>query len=254
MELVDTHSHLFALDDSVDEVIDRAYKSQVTKMICVGSSTGITSASEAVEIANSYDNVWASVGIHPHSAQDFEELEALEVYMSNPKVVAIGETGLDFFKNWSPFDAQERLLKNTIAFALNHNKPLIIHCREAKERTLQILQEMKAYKVGGVFHCYVEDAEFAKRLEGIGFKISLTGIITFAKAESLRDAAREIPLSQIMLETDCPYMAPTPFRGKPSEPMHVRQIAEKLAEIKELELEEVATQTTINAINLFGIS
>jgi TatD DNase family protein len=254
MDLIDTHSHLFALDQPVEDVVKRAVSAGVTRMLCVGSSVGVTSAAEAVSIAEAFDNVWATVGIHPHSAGDYEVLDDLEQYMGHPKVVAFGETGLDFFRDWSPFDAQERLFRNSIAFALNHRMPIVIHCRDAKNEALSILKEMKAHEVGGVFHCYVEDAQFAKELEQIGFMVSFTGVLTFANATALREAAKAIPLEQIMLETDCPYMAPVPYRGKPSEPMHVLQIAQKIAQIKEIEVEQVAKQTTQNAVDLFRLT
>ncbi len=253
MYLIDTHSHLFSLNSPTSEVLDRARENNVFSTICIGSSEGVKSAKEAFDISNNFENVFSTVGIHPHSADEFTELNELEKYMSNPKVVGVGECGLDFFRNWSSFDNQKTLFRNSISFSINHNKPIVIHCRDAKEQLLKILKELKAYKVGGVVHCFVEDSEFSKELEQIGFKISLTGIITFSKAEKLREEVKKIPLSQIMLETDCPYMAPTPFRGKPSEPMHVLQIAKKLSEIKDIPIEEIASTTTKNAIKLFNL-
>ena len=190
----------------------------------------------------------------PHDAGSFTELKHLETLAANPRVVAIGETGLDFYRDWAPKENQYRLFENTIAFAKEMRKPLIIHCRDAGEETLMILKKNGAADVGGVFHCYAEDAEFAERLADINFIVSFPGSLTFKNAVRVREAARNIPLERIMLETDAPYMAPEPHRGKPSEPAHVAHIALKLAEIKELPLEEVARVTSANAERLFHIS
>ena len=265
MELVDTHAHLFSLHVPVNEVLKRAYEAGVTRIICIGSAEGLQSAHEAIKFTNYTGNsnldtlttnlptIWATVGIHPHSAGDYQSVLELEHLLENKSVVAVGETGLDFFRDWAPFDKQEELFKNSVSLALNKNLPLVIHSRDAKEKTLSILKDMKAYKVGGVFHCYAYDAEFAKKLLDINFKISFTGALSFANATNLRQAAKEIKLSQIMLETDCPYMAPVPFRGKPSEPMHVLEIAKTISNIKDISLDEVATVTTNNALQLFKI-
>jgi TatD DNase family protein len=222
-------------------------------MICIGASEGVATASQAVELANKYPFVWASVGVHPHSAGQYQSLEEIENLAANERVVAIGETGLDFFRDWAPFENQRTLFRNSISFAKEIKKPLIIHCRDAGEEIFSILKELGAESVGGVFHCYAESAEFAQKLVDINFKISLPGTLTFKRSEKLREEVKKIPLQQIMLETDCPYMAPEPFRGTPSEPMHVYQIALKLAEIKEVTLEEVAKVTTQTAKDLFAI-
>ncbi len=234
----------------LDQVMADAADAGVTRMVCVGAAEGIRSAHAAIELAETHDHVWASVGVHPHDATDFTQISDIEQLAAHPRVVAIGETGLDFFRDWAPFENQRKLFDASIAWAKNCQKPLIIHCRDAHEETLSTLKRLKAEKVGGVFHCYAEDEEFAKQLADINFLVSLTGIITFKNATKLRDAVAKIPLEQIMLETDCPYMAPEPFRGKPSEPAHVRQIAEKVAEVKNLSLEEVA-EVTNNTVNRF---
>lgn len=254
MELIDTHCHLDALEhDSLEIILERAARCSVLRYVCIGASQGIESAKRAVALAESVPAIWCSVGIHPHDAESRDQLEALEAYVTNAKVVAVGETGLDYFRDWSPFEDQRALFRDTIAFAKNARKPLIIHCRDAGEETLQTLIECDAQSVGGVFHCYAQDAEFAKRLRDINFLVSFTGNLTFKKATELRETASKIPIEQILLETDCPYMAPEPFRGKPSEPMHVYQIALKLAELKTLSLEEVAHTTTENAERFFSL-
>lgn len=254
MRLVDTHSHLNTLEhDNLENILNNAERCSVDRIVCIGASKGIDSAKESVALAEAHANIWATVGVHPHDAGEFRNLDELTEYFSHPKVKAIGETGLDFFRDWAPFDAQRELFRHSIEVAKKVGKPLVIHCRDAAAETIETLRSHKADEVGGVFHCYAEDAEFAKQLRELNFLVSFTGNLTFKKAEALRDAAAEIPLEQIMLETDCPFMAPVPFRGKPSEPMHVYQIALRLAEIKGCSLEEVAAQTTKNAETFFGL-
>ena len=252
MDLIDTHCHLTGKDaNHVEMVLANARAVNVTRVICIGASVGITSATEAVALAEKHNNIWATIGIHPHDAGQFRNLDQIAHLASHPRVVAIGETGLDYFRDWSPFPAQKELFANSIALARRVKKPLVIHCREAQEDTYQMLCEHNAKDVGGVFHCYAGDAEFAKRLLDINFIVSFTGNITFKKADSIRETARQIPLDYIMLETDTPYMAPEPFRGKPSEPAHVYQIAFCMAELHKVTIEEVAKVTSDNARSLF---
>ena len=255
MELIDTHCHLNMLEHkSAEQAISDAVENGVTKMICIGAADKVASAKTAVELAEAHENVWATVGIHPHDAGCEHSVEELEQYLDHPRVVAVGETGLDFFRDWSPFDKQQDLFEATISLALNAKKPLIIHCRDAANECFETLKRLKADSVGGVFHCYGEDAEFAKKLKDINFLVSFPGVITFKKAEALRETAKKIDLQQIMLETDCPYMAPEPHRGKPSEPAHVYWIAKRLAEVKEISFEELASTTSQTAMNFFNIS
>jgi TatD DNase family protein len=254
MILVDTHCHLGIMPrDELHEVFARARKCNVQKFICIGAGEGIESAKKAVKLASEFDFVWATVGVHPHDASDFTALDELEELVSHPRVVAVGETGLDFFRDWSPRESQFTLFKNSINFAKKHKKPLIIHSRDASKDVLEVLTKENANEVGGVVHCFSEDANFAAELKKINFLVSFTGNITFKKSSSLREVVKEIPLSQIMLETDAPYMAPEPFRGNPSEPMHVFQVAMKIAELKGLTIEEVANVTTENAEHLFNV-
>lgn len=252
MELIDTHCHLMALEKTADLVIAAANHAHVKRMLNVGSIDGTRSAALAVKTADEYENVFAAVGIHPHDAKDYTTLEEIEPYLSHPKVVAIGETGLDFFRDWAPAERQRELFENSVKLALRYNKPLIIHSRDALEETLATLIRLHAEQVGGVFHCYSGDSTFAKRLRTLNFLVSFPGTVTFKKATSIHEAVKEIPLDQIMLETDCPYMAPEPYRGKPSEPAHVYEIACRIAELRQISIEEVADATTRNAEKLFG--
>ncbi len=254
MELIDSHCHLTSLThDSLEAILARAHGAAVTRMVSIGASDGLDSAPAAVALAERYPSVWASVGIHPHDAGKTREVETLAALAKHPRVVAIGETGLDFFRDWAPVEAQYDLFERTIAFAKAMQKPLIIHSRSAGQECFETLQRCGARDVGGVFHCYAEDSEFAKRLVDLNFIVSFPGSLTFKSAEALRDTARAIPLEQIMLETDAPYMAPEPFRGKPSEPAHVRTIAERMALVKGCAVEEIAAVTTATAMRFFGM-
>ena len=255
-ELVDTHTHLDATDFDSDreEVINRALEAGVTRIVTIGAGYGVQSAHNALELANKYPFIWASVGIHPHDAKTDHNPDIIRELAANPRAVAIGETGLDFFRDFAPVELQEKWFRTQIEIAIEFKKPLIIHSREAGEACFKILNEMNAKAVGGVFHCYAEDSDFAKRLASINFMISVPGSITFKKNDKFREIVKAIPLEQIMVETDAPYLAPEPFRGKRCEAMHVLTTAKKIAEVKGIELEEVARITTANALKFFSIS
>lgn len=252
--LTDTHCHLYSLEHKTpDEAVRDAVRVGVNRMICIGAGHGLESADKAVALADKHLEVYAVVGIHPHDADVGVSIQQLAHYFNHPKVVAIGETGLDFFRDWSPFDEQRRIFTETIGVARELKKPLVIHCRDAEEEVVEILKRERASEVGGVFHCYGGTAEFAAKVADLNFLVSITGMITFKKNDALRAEVAKIPLEQIMLETDCPYMAPEPFRGKPSEPAHVVQIAECVAKIKMLPIEEVAKATESNVSRFFNV-
>lgn len=254
MELIDTHIHLDfnQYDADRDEVLARARAASVNRMISIGAGGGLDATRRAVALAEKYPNIWASVGLHPHDAGHSLTEEELRSLAKSPKVVAIGETGLDFFRDWSPADLQYKWFGFQIELAKELKKPLIIHSRSAGDECLRMLTERDAKSVRGVFHCYSEDATFAEKLLDIGFLVSFTGTVTFKKADALRAIVKEIPLSQIMVETDGPYMAPEPFRGQRSESAHVVQIAQTIASVKGISFEEVCAATTKNAVSLFG--
>lgn len=252
-ELYDTHIHL-DFEQYVGEeeaILTRAREAGVTKLITIGAGGGIESTRDAIEIAERFPNVWASVGVHPQNAGQEISFDEIIDLASRPKVVAIGETGLDFYRDWSPQEAQRDWFKKQIILAKEIKKPLIIHSRDAADECLETLKSLGAKEVRGVFHCYSEDASFAKKLREIDFLVSFTGNITFKKAESVREAAKHIPLDQIMVETDGPFMAPEPHRGKRSESMHVVEIAKVIASVKGIPYEEVCKQTCENAECLF---
>lgn len=253
--LVDTHTHLDnpAFDADREEVISRARAAGVKAFITIGVTAGFQGCENALALSRQYSDVFCSVGVHPHDATTPLDPERLFKYGQGAKVVAIGETGLDFFKDWSPRDSQYEWFRLHIQVAKSLKKPLVIHSRNAGLECLQVLVEEGADDCGGVFHCYAEDEVFAKRLVDINFKISLPGVITFKKATALREAVRAIPIEQIMLETDAPYLAPEPLRGKRCESSLMPHTAQTLATLKGLTLQEVALITTQNAIRFFNL-
>jgi len=255
MILVDTHAHLDMpqFEEDLEDVLTRSRDKQVSTVITIGTDT--LSSKKAIELAEKYDFIWATVGIHPHDAKNFNEstYSILKGLASHPKVVAIGETGLDFYRNLSPHEKQMRAFKSQINLVKELEKPLIIHCRDATSETWQVLKEENGFSLGGVWHCFSGDINLAKACIEEGFFISIGGIITFSKTKGLREAVKEISLDHILLETDAPFLAPVPMRGKRNEPAFLYFIAEEVARIKQKSIEEVARKTTENARQLFKI-
>jgi TatD DNase family protein len=251
--LIDTHTHLHdpQFDTDRETVIHRARQDGVGLMITVG--TDLETSRQAVELAERYDCVFATVGVHPHEVKTIQgnSYRVLEQLARHPKVVAYGEVGLDFYYMYSPKDLQQRHFREQIRLARQLKLPLVIHTRQAPKETLDILEEEKADEVGGVFHCYTGDLPTARTALSLNFFISFSGILTFPKALDLQEVARQIPVESLMVETDCPYLAPTPHRGKRNEPSYVRQVAEMLAQLKALPHEELARLTSQNARKLF---
>lgn len=252
--ITDSHTHLDSevFDNDREEMIERAFAAGVTRLVTVGAGAGLDSAVRAIALAERYPFVWATVGVHPHDAGKDIDFDHLTELTRHPKVVAVGETGLDFFRDWAPKDRQYLYFEQQIALALAAKKPLVIHSRDAGDECLRILTTNGAAAVGGVFHCFSENAEFAAKLREIGFLVSFPGFITFKKQQDARNTCSTIPLEQIMVETDAPYMAPEPYRGKRCEPSFVVETARQLAALKGLSLQEVARQTTDNALRLFS--
>jgi TatD DNase family protein len=248
---VDTHAHLEMLED-VEVVIKRALAHGVSRVVAVSSN--LESSRRTLEIARTFPQVFAAVGVHPHEALSLnkEVLEELEKLSENQKVVAIGETGLDYHYMNSPREVQIASFKNHIELAKRLSLPLVIHVRDAHEDMVSILKEQIAEGVKGVIHCFTGDYLTANRYIDMGFYISFSGIITFKNADKIREAARIIPLERLLIETDSPYLAPFPFRGKRNEPAYVVYVAEKIAELRGELLEKIAEETTRNAKELFG--
>jgi len=252
---IDTHAHLQIshFDDDRAEVIQRAFDAGVEKIIVV--STDVASSRQSIELAEKFSGLGAAVGIHPTdcAAATDDDFAMIAELAQHPKVVAIGEIGMDFY--WKPFsqEIQQRAFVRQLHLARELNKPVIVHNREAGAAILQTLQDAGIIEFSGVFHCFSENAGYAQRVLALGGHISFTGNLTYKKS-TLPEVAALIPLERILLETDAPFMTPMPHRGKRNEPGYVVHIAEKLAEIKKLSVEKMGRQTTANAKALFGLT
>lgn len=254
MMLMDTHVHLNAeqYETDLSEVIQRALDANVQKMIVVGFDR--PTITRAMELVEQYEFLYAAIGWHPVDAIDCtdEDLQWIEELTSYPKVVAIGETGLDYHWDKSPKEIQQEVFRKQIALAKRVKLPIVIHNRDATDDCVRILMEEHAEEVGGVMHSFSGSVETAKIcIEKLNFIISLGGPVTFKNAKMPKKVAAEIPLQYLMLETDAPYLTPHPFRGKRNEPSHIPLIAQEIASLKEITVEEVAKVTTENAHRLF---
>jgi TatD DNase family protein len=257
MRLFDTHAHLHFPDfaDDLDAVLERAHEAGVRGTVTIGTDRETNQA--VVELARRLPDVWATVGIHPHDAgdaveADFAEMEKLA--RSEAKVVGFGEMGLDFFRNLSPPEAQREVFRRQISMARELGKPVVIHCRDAHDETLAILAEERAREIGGVMHCFSGDVEIARRCLDLGLFISLAGPVTYKNARSLPEVARFVPEDRLVVETDCPYLPPTPHRGKRNEPAYVALTAAFVAELRGVAPESLGAVVTANAATLFGIT
>lgn len=254
--LIDSHCHL-SFDDfkDIESVLQNAYKNGVDKFIAIGPSDNLKTSYIAVELANKYDDIFATTGIHPHDASFYSNEIEKEIYeiAKNKKIIAIGETGLDYFYNHSPREVQIESFTKQIEIAVNLNLPVIIHTRDANEDTIEIISNAKAkYKnLKFLFHCFSGNEELMKFGLENNIKFSFSGIITFKKSIALQEIVKKVPLSEIMVETDAPFLAPEPFRGKTNEPALVYYTAKKIAELKGIEFDEVAKITRQNTINFF---
>ncbi len=253
--LIDTHAHLEMreFNDDRDEVIRRAREAGVEYIVTIG--TTVESSRDAVMLAEKYDFIYAAVGIHPHEVKDIlhPAFELIRHLAKHKKVVAYGEIGLDYHYEHSPRSDQKRKFRDMLREARELDLPVIIHDREAHEDTLRILSEEWSPDLGGVMHCFSGDPDMAKKVIEMGFSISIAGPVTFPKAEALRETVKQIPIEDLLIETDAPYLAPQPFRGKRNEPAFVRHTAEMIAQVKGLSFDDVARITSFNAMQLFGI-
>lgn len=252
---IDTHVHLNAeqYEEDLQEVIDRALQAKVETMIVVGFDR--KTIVRTMELIEKYDFIYGVIGWHPVDAIDCteEDLKWIEELTAHPKIVGIGETGLDYYWDKSPKDVQQELFRKQIHLAHKVNLPIIIHNRDATGDVVQILREENAASVGGVMHCFSGSVETARECIEMNFMISLGGPVTFKNARQPKEVATQIPLENLMIETDAPYLAPHPHRGKRNEPALVPLVAEEIARLKELPLEEIALVTTTNAKKFFGI-
>lgn len=249
--LVDSHAHLddVQFGSDLDDVLRRAREAGVERILTLGTS--VTSSRKARDLAAAREGVWFAAGIHPHDADAPGPLEELRELLAHPKAVAVGETGLDYVKNYSSIAAQKTLLVKQLELAGELGKPVAIHCREAHGDLAAILRAHGPLQ--GVIHCFTGSWGDAERYLGMNFVLSIAGPVTYPSAKGLQEAVEAIPLDCLMVETDCPYLPPQKFRGKRNEPSYVRMTAEKIAELKGVDVAEVAAATTRNARRLFGI-
>jgi TatD DNase family protein len=249
--LIDSHAHLDSsqFDADREHVVQRALAAGV-HIVCI--ATDLRSSQKSLEIARKYE-LHCIAGVHPHEADQFagsETLDQLRKLIAEPEVIAIGEIGLDYFKEYAPRQSQHRALRAQLALALELNKPVVIHLRDAAEDLLNILRERPG--LSGVIHSFTGSWGLAQELLALGFYLSVNGIVTFEKSSELREVVARIPLERLLVETDCPYLAPVPMRGRRNEPSFVRFVAQTVAQIKKLSLDNVARVTTQNARALFG--
>ena len=247
--LIDTHAHISYKDysDRIDEIIQAAEDNGVEKIISIG--VNLPSSEECLKLAEKYPSVFATCGIHPHEAGKAPKryLYELEAFIQHPKMVAVGEIGLDYHYDFSDRKIQRRVYHEQLEMATSLDFPAVVHCRESDDDILEGIQNSGLNQ--GVIHCFASNVDFAQNILETGFHISFTGMITFIK--ELEAVVKEIPLERMMVETDSPYLSPKPFRGKQNQPKNVLHVAEKVAELKEISLEEVAESTTKTAHHLF---
>ncbi len=260
MELVDTHCHIHFSDYPLDpeEVIQSAVNQGITRLLCVGCT--LPDSKAGIEMAKRHKNIWATIGLHPHEGAEYINdhiaLQQFHELANKPKVVAIGETGLDYHYMHSPKDSQEKLFRFQLDMAVEHNLPLIFHVRDAFDDFFRIFDEYKSehLNIKGVVHSFSAGMKELDMALERGLYIGLNGIMTFTKSEEQLEAAKKVPLQKLLLETDAPFLTPNPFRGKVCEPKYVRVTAEFLSNLRGEMLDEVAAVTTANATELFNLS
>ena len=262
---VDSHAHLDGkqFDADREQVIERARAAGVRTMIAIGNGDGPPQLDAGVQLAEKYPFMYATIGIHPHEARlasdhAYSEMERLA---RHPKVIAWGEIGLDYYYDHSPRDTQKEVFVRQMELAGAAKRPIVIHCRPSEnsenawQDCLQLIEEQWAAKgIGGILHCFTGTWAHAKRALDMGFIVSFAGNMTFPKAQQIRDAALQVPLDRILIETDCPYLAPLPYRGKRNEPAYVIETARKLGELRGLSMEEGGELTSRNFYNFFKIT
>lgn len=255
--LIDSHCHLDRIDLEPYQLdfsrfMKEAENNQIEHMLCIAIDLESYPAMHA--LVSDYSQISLTVGVHPN-VQDGKDpsIDELVALGQEKKIIAIGETGLDYFRSEGDLGWQHQRFRNHITAAKILKKPLIIHTREAKQNTLRILEEEEARDVGGVIHCFTEDWDFAERALDLGFYISFSGIVTFNSAKAIKEVAKKVPTDRFLIETDSPYLAPVPFRGKPNYPTYVRYVAEHIAELRNTSFQQIAKQSTENFKRLFKL-
>ena len=256
--LIDSHCHLDRIDlkpydnDFNNFVLDAKAK-KIEHLLCI--SIDLATYPKMLNLVENHHNISVTVGVHPNAQEGVNPtLDELITLANNDKVIGIGETGLDYFRSEGDLEWQKQRFRDHIKVAKILNKPLIIHTREAKNDTLKILREENAEEVGGIIHCFTEDWDFAKAAMDLNFYISFSGIVTFNNTDVIKEVAKKMPANRILIETDSPYLAPIPFRGKPNYPLYVQYVAEQLATLRGVSFEEIAESTTNNFYELFNLN
>jgi TatD DNase family protein len=259
MELIDSHAHIdfpqFAEDR--EAMLERAKAAGVTTLVAIGTGPGPEKLDAALPYAEQHDWIYTTVGVHPHEAKEVTQshLDELARLAKHPKVIAWGEIGLDYYYDHSPRDVQAKVFSEQMVLSKAAKKPIVIHCRDAWPDCMKMLEEEWAPTgLGGILHCFSSSLEDARRGIDIGFMISFAGNSTFPKAQNLRDIAKALPLKNILIETDAPYLAPVPYRGKRNEPAYVAEVAKMLASVRNLSTEEAAAATAENFRRFFGLT
>jgi TatD DNase family protein len=251
---IDSHCHIDfpELAENIDGVLAKMQENQVDQCLCI--SVNLEDFPRVLKLAETHENVFATVGVHP----DYEDIEEPDVarlvqLANHPKIIGIGETGLDYYRLTGDLEWQRERFRTHIRAAIKTRKPLIIHTRSAAEDTLRIMREENAADIGGVMHCFTETLDIAEQAMAMNFYISISGIVTFKNAVQIKEVAQKIPLDRLLIETDSPYLAPVPFRGKLNQPGYVKHVAEEIAKLRGVSVEEIAQQTTKNFNKLFNI-
>lgn len=254
--LIDSHAHLELppLNHQTGKIIERASQAGVAAIVCVGID--LDDARRTLEIVDQFDHVFACLGFHPHNAKDVASrgLAEMEELARHPKVVGYGEIGLDFFRNLSPRDRQIGVFQDQMTLAKGLAKPIVIHLRNAYDEGLMMLERAAPFEHGGVIHCFSGDATHAVRALDLGFHISIPGTVTYKKNDALRSIVKGLPEQRLLLETDCPFLAPEPLRGKDNEPAYIVHTAAAVAAVRNVSFEEIARTTSENAVRVFGLT
>ena len=255
---IDSHCHLDRIDlkpynDDFAAFVEQARSQQIQHMLCI--AIDLESYPDMLALVKPYDDISLSVGVHPNVTEGREPtVDELMQLASHPKIIAIGETGLDYFHSKGDLEWQHQRFKNHITVAKNLKKPLIIHTREAGHDSLDVLRAAGADQVGGIIHCFTEDWAYAEKALDLNFYISFSGIVTFKNALAIKEVAQKVPAERFLIETDSPYLAPVPYRGKPNYPTYVRHVAEHIAELRNTTVEAIAEQSSSNFKNLFAMA
>ena len=254
MSFIDSHCHInfHELSENIADVFAKMQQNDVQSALCV--SVNLADFPEVLAMAEVHPNIYASVGVHPdYESVEEPSVERLVELADHPKIIAIGETGLDYYRLSGDLEWQRERFRNHIRAAIQCGKPLIIHTRSAAEDTLRIMAEEGAEKVGGVMHCFTENWPVAQQALDLGFHISFSGIVTFKNALQIKEVAQRVPMERMLIETDAPYLAPVPFRGKLNQPAYVKHVAEEIASLRGISVAEVGAHTSENFVRLFNL-